>query len=384
VESNQAIEPLLARASGPIFSEDMGLLVTNDKVMDYCSFQYSQLARAGRWDQSWELDQLSNRKRAVVILEEGTRLDVDRYQRFTREFLSELDRNYEQTRTLGKYHYYETAPLQHEKQAEFGDELRLMGWSLDAPPLLEPGNTFSLTVVWQAQRDLDTGFTAFAHLVDQQGQGWAGQDQVPHDGLYPTHKWGPGEMVRDSFTLTVPPSAPPGLYDLKLGWYDPSTKERLPVADSDSVHVAVLPVGTQELPVGSPPLDARFGEAITLESASWEVDSTSEPKMLRVQLQWSASDYVGEDYTVFVHLVASGGSGEALAQGDAPPISGRWPTSLWRPGVRLSDEHTIVLPADLAPGEFEILVGLYNPITGVRMPLAGSGDALRIGDLELP
>ena len=133
-KSNEDMAPILADTPDPIFSEDMGLLVTNDKVLDYYSFQNSQLARAGRWDQSWELDQLRDRSLSLVILERGTRLDVDRYQRFTREFLSELDRNYRHARTVGKYELYEPDPLQHERRAHFGDELALLGWSLDAPP----------------------------------------------------------------------------------------------------------------------------------------------------------------------------------------------------------------------------------------------------------
>ena len=59
-----------------------------------------------------------------MILEQGTRLDVDRYQRFTREFLSELDRNYGHSRTVGKYELYEPDRFQHEHRAEFGDNWR--------------------------------------------------------------------------------------------------------------------------------------------------------------------------------------------------------------------------------------------------------------------
>ena len=110
------IGPVLALTSDPIISEDMGLLVTRGKVLDYCSFQYSQLARAGGWEQSWELEQLRERRLSAVILEKGTRLDVDRYQRFTREFLSELDRNYRHARTLGNLlHTRLPEPVQYEK-----------------------------------------------------------------------------------------------------------------------------------------------------------------------------------------------------------------------------------------------------------------------------
>ena len=51
--SNEEVASYLAGIPDPIVSEDMGLLVTNDKVLDYYSFQYSQLARAGRWDQAY-------------------------------------------------------------------------------------------------------------------------------------------------------------------------------------------------------------------------------------------------------------------------------------------------------------------------------------------
>jgi hypothetical protein len=394
-ESNELIAPILASTPDPIVSEDMGSLVTNGKVLDYCSFQYSQLARAGRWDQAWELGQLRDRRFSLVILEQGTRLDVDRYQRFTREFLSEMDRNYRHARTVGKYELYEPDPLQHERQPEamprFGDQLALVGWSLHLPPAppdvspsewsLEPGDTFSLTVVWQAQRPLATGYTAFAHLVDEGGQGWAGDDHQPYDGLYPTNAWGAGEMVRDQFALTVPADAPPGLYNLQVGWYDPVTQARLPVGAGNSFPVAVLPVGQEAIEAqGMTALEATFGEIISLEGYNLQAG----PDAVHVTLRWSADGYLDTDYTVFVHLVAPDDSGQALAQGDAPPLGGRWPTSLWLPGVALDDAHTVPPPPDLPPGTYYLQVGLYDPESGMRLPLPDGTDALRLAQVDLP
>jgi len=373
-QSNQAMAPILARTPDPIASEDMGLLVTNGKVLDYCSFQYSQLARAGRWDQSWELAQLRGRRWSLVILEQGTRLDVDHYQRFTREFLSELDRNYRHAGTRGRYELYEPDPLQHERRFEFGDQLALVGWSLHAPPEIEAGEAISLTVVWQAQRKLTADYTAFAHLVDEKGRGWAGDDHQPYGGLYPTHAWGAGEMVRDLFTLLVPADAPPGLYTVEIGWYSLETQERLPTGEGTTVRVAVLPVGQETIgPQAMTPLEAHFGPAITLEGYTWQAG----PEALQVTLRWSAGDYPDADYTVFLHLVAPD-SDQALAQGDAPPLGGRWPTSLWRPGLVLDDPHTIPLPPNLPPETCHLLVGLYDPATGQRLPLPDGRNALRL------
>jgi len=391
-ESNDAMKPILAAASDPIVSEDMGLLVTNGKGLDYYSFQYSQLARAGRWDQSWELEQLGRQRFSLVILEQGTRLDVDRYQRFTREFLSELDRNYRRAQAVGKYELYTPAPLLHTRRVEFGDQIALVGWSLDAPSDLGAGNSVRLTAVWQAQQQLTVNYTAFAHLVGEEGRGWAGDDHQPYQGLYPTGAWGAGEMVRDTFTLTVPADAPPGLYELEVGWYSPA-QERLPLScspaasgsghcRSDAFRVAVLPVdwaatGIEPMqPVGS-----RFGGAITLESCGWQV----EPQTVQVALRWSADRTLAADYTVFVHLVRPGNMARGpLAQSDAPPLDGRWPTSLWLPGVALIDTHTISLPAGLAPGSYDLVVGLYDPSGGERLALPDGTDSLRLATIPWP
>jgi hypothetical protein len=384
-QSNEAISPILADTADPVASEDMGLLVTNGKVLDYCSFQYSQLARAGRWDEAWELGRLRDQAWSKVVLEQGTRLDVDRYQRFTREFLSELDRNYRHARTVGKYELYEPDRLQHERRAEFSDQLALVGWSVNIPvgwqgEGLQPGDSIEVTIVWQAQQALETDYTAFAHLVDEDGQGWAGDDHQPHDGLYPTGNWGAGEMVRDTFTLTVPADATPGLYDVQVGWYDPATDERLPVGEGTAFRVAVLPVswagtGQEDLiPAGD-----RFGEVVTLEGYAWQADADE----VQVTLRWGVAAPLDSDHTVFVHLVGADGDDAAIAQGDAPPLGGRWPTSLWLPGITLDDVHTISLPEDLAAGSYHLLVGFYNPATGERLRLPDGRDVVRLAGVKI-
>jgi hypothetical protein len=52
--------------------------------------------------------------------------------------------------------------------------------------------------------------------------------------------------------------------------------------------------------------------------------------------------------------------------------------------VQLDDAHTIPLPAGLAPGTYQLWVGLYDPETGHRLPLAGGADAFQLAQIELP
>ncbi len=95
---------------------------------------------------------------------------------------------------------------------------------------------------------------------------------------------------------------------------------------------------------------------------------------LTVTLTWAAQAVPPQDYTVFVHLVDS--EGKLLAQDDAPPNAGRYPTSWWLPGDVIRDPHTLALPSTPTAG-WELRVGLYDPMTDTRLP-AFDGEGQRL------
>ncbi|MBN1565737.1 MAG: hypothetical protein JXA10_17975, partial [Anaerolineae bacterium] len=37
-------------------------------------------------------------------------------------------------------------------------------------------------------------------------------------GDHPTSQWATGKLYRDEFTITIPADAPPGDYQIELGW----------------------------------------------------------------------------------------------------------------------------------------------------------------------
>ncbi len=242
--ANQQLAALLSRTSGTIISEDMGALVTSGKDVGYYTFQYSSLARSGKWDQSWELNGLRDGVFPLAILERGTREDVDHYRRFTREFVSALDRYYAQTQTIGKYEIYTPSPLTHLQSADFGDAIAMVGWSAEPSDLQPPTSNLQLSIVWQAKRAMTRRYTAFVHLENSNGEKVSQDDHEPRAGAYPTTRWASGETVREGYTLSVPGKLPAGKYMLRIGWYDTETGERLRVQGSadDSVLITTYEV----------------------------------------------------------------------------------------------------------------------------------------------
>lgn len=123
----------------------------------------------------------------------------------------------------------------------------------------------------------------------------------------------------------------------------------------------------------------RFAEGVSLGSARW-TPTASSGGAVALELAWSAAHSLSVSYKVFVHLVDS--SGVPLAQHDALPAANTRPTSSWRPGEIITDRHGLFLPTDRpVEGQLHLLVGLYDPDTGARLPLLDSRDALEVGSI---
>jgi len=102
-----------------------------------------------------------------------------------------------------------------------GGEVALIGYSLDRTAAA-PGETFHLTLYWEALADLDTNYSVFTHILGEEQRLWAQDDGWPLDGDAPTATWRQGQRIVDPYALTVAADAPPGVYELEVGMYDAS------------------------------------------------------------------------------------------------------------------------------------------------------------------
>jgi mannosyltransferase len=131
---------------------------------------------------------------------------------------------------------------------------------------------------------------------------------------------------------------------------------------------------------------ARFGEEITLEGYSLPEASLAPGDILQVTLFWRSDEPLEERYKVFVHLYTDTHQ-PPLAQQDGEPGGGLAPTTSWPVGQLVRDNHGVLLPADLAPGEYTLSIGLYELFTGARLPVTlegtAAGDRLDLGTVTI-
>jgi hypothetical protein len=93
-----------------------------------------------------------------------------------------------------------------------------------------------------------------------------------------------------------------------------------------------------------------------------------------VSLFWRALEATEGDHRVFVHLVDE--DERVWAQHDSPPVGGSRPTSSWRAGEEITDNHGLALTPGIPEGQYRLAIGLYDPATGERLPVVTAEEAL--------
>jgi hypothetical protein len=118
-------------------------------------------------------------------------------------------------------------------------------------------------------------------------------------------------------------------------------------------------------------VDQTLGDGIRLAGYDRLPEQPSPGNVLYVQLHWLVDSTPQGDWTVYVHVLDPA-TGELVAGFDSPPGNGSLPTARWQQGWRILDEHQVVLPADLAPGEYTLQIGLYDA-DGRQLPSQVTG-----------
>jgi len=103
---------------------------------------------------------------------------------------------------------------------------------------------------------------------------------------------------------------------------------------------------------------------------------------LPLVLYWEPLARFDRHYNVFAHIEVEGE--RIWGQSDSAPACGRKPTTEWEPGGLVIDGHSLPVDPTTPPGEYPLLVGLYDPMRGERLPVVGPdtnphGNAVYLG-----
>lgn len=124
---------------------------------------------------------------------------------------------------------------QHPAGAVFAGSIQLAGYGV-----LRNGDQWLVAFHWHVLRPVGGNDTVFVHAVDSHGNMVSQHDGPPDDGRLPTAAWTAGSGIYDLHRLPIPADAPPAT--LVIGWYDPTTSQRLAVGGGgDSVALGPLP-----------------------------------------------------------------------------------------------------------------------------------------------
>jgi 4-amino-4-deoxy-L-arabinose transferase-like glycosyltransferase len=122
-------------------------------------------------------------------------------------------------------------------------------------------------------------------------------------------------------------------------------------------------------------VDAALGKRVALEGYRLSEHRLVPGESIVVDLSWRVVAAPGEKLKVFVQVLNR--DGMLVAQHDGEPVAWRSPTERWAAGEQVVDRHGVTLPADLPPGAYTLIVGMYRA-SGERLVVTQGGEA--VGD----
>ncbi len=242
--------------------------------------------------------------------------------------------------------------------------IQLVGHAL--PAGIQPGQELWLWLYWLANAPLlpDTGL----RLTLSGGDETLTTDQPLAESVGPLTSWQPGQVRRAVYHL---PTSPRFAGD--------SLEVRVAAAGQPDISVGQVRLQTRphvfEPPAIASPLNVAFGDPPLITLLGFDANAIDNTQHALI-LYWQANSDFDTSYTVFVQLLNP--AGQVVAQQDSQPLGGAAPTTTWLPGEILSDPYTLNLPPELPPGDYRLIAGLYDPVTGQRLLTASGADFVEL------
>lgn len=248
--------------------------------------------------------------------------------------------------------------------------LALRAWFVSNEPI-RPGDPIEVELLWQIRKPLEPVEINFRFWNE------SGTEAVDSLTTLLNQEQTEGvidRVVRTTHIINSPRGSKDTIYLLEPEIFQ--NGERIPwrftnrmflghVRVEDREHVYTLPADLVDTKVGFSNIAELAGYSVQLQDAC--VDNN-----INVSLYWRSGISQTQSFKVFVHLTDD--KGEIVTQHDGIPVNGELPTDLWVEKEIIEDVHTLVLPSQLGPGSYKLIVGLYDSHTGERLALNGQYD----------
>jgi hypothetical protein len=134
-------------------------------------------------------------------------------------------------------------------------------------------------------------------------------------------------------------------------------------------------------------VQAAFGNGVRLLCYSLERARYHPGDTIDLTLFWLTPHLQQQDLKIFVHLRHLGDT-QMAGQHDGASVYGFTPLTRWSPGEVIDDAHPIALAPELATGTYQVVVGLYDPVTLQNAPLLDApqtlpGERVVLGTVEI-
>ena len=263
----------------------------------------------------------------------------------------------------------------------YGNRVQLMGVAAE-------GGSDQIRVVakWGLTPESENGrYTVKLTLSDAQNQIWTTMETPLLNDVYfyPEH-WQPGETPQVNYRLPLPWAIPPSSYRLSVELFDENSGAQLPVLTENgrfagiSYQVADLNLQPPETVISPArvamdnPVDAHWNAAgvrLLGYDALWESVVTGTD--LPLDLYWQLTSSTTVDWQVGLQI------GDYVTK---RPLS-RWPVQSWRDGEVVHEKYLLPVPADLAAGDYPVLVTLLDE-TGAAVGETAVLDTITVNPLD--
>ncbi len=252
----------------------------------------------------------------------------------------------------------------------YGNIIQLLGYDV------EPDQPASVTLYWRVLNRPPQGessdYSTFAQLRDQWGFEWGQAGSFD----YPSEEWSPGEIIINRIDVPVAAGAPPGNYELRVGWFSQSANSRLNIVAPDGgfggtvarlspISIVRAAADVSQLNIGTR-LDLQVAPGLKLLGYSQETSMAQPGAPIYFTLYWQSTSKL-DDEPLAIQLTSCGCARQpkaTLPLTTTAPVQGTYPFSQWLPNEIVADRYAVRVPQDAPSTSYtpEIIVGAGAPI----------------------